>query len=42
MKKVGWLVLFVAILVVTAIFAYRGGYTVGSDMAERDNRTEAP
>ncbi|MDJ0976976.1 MAG: hypothetical protein QNI87_00400 [Erythrobacter sp.] len=40
-KGISWLALAAILLIVIVIFAYRAGYVLGSDMAERDNRAEA-
>jgi|GEM_PF-5310638 len=34
-------ILIVLAIIGIAMLAYRGGYAVGSDVAERDNRAEA-
>lgn len=41
MGKIGWLAFAALLLVGIAILSYRAGYTVGADMAQRDNRAEA-
>ena len=41
MKKFGWLVFAAVLIIGVAILAYQAGYTVGADIAERDNRAEA-
>jgi hypothetical protein len=44
MNRAKWAVVLILIalaIIGIGMLAYRGGYAVGSDMAERDNRTEA-
>ena len=41
MGKIGWLAFAAVLLIGIAFLSYRAGYTVGADMAERDNRAEA-
>ena len=40
-KKTLWAAFAVLLLGVIVILSYRAGYTMGSDMAERDNRVDA-
>lgn len=44
MTKAKWMVAWILIalaIIGVCLLAYRAGYAVGSDMAERDNRAEA-
>ena len=44
MNRAKWVaasILIVLAIIGFAMLAYRGGYAVGSDMAERDNQAEA-
>ena len=41
MKNVGWVIFAGILLIAVAIPASNAGYTVGTAMAERDNRAEA-